>query len=138
MNPASPDDVLAQRIASLRELVDERDRRYEDRFRAMDEKTTLALASSEKAVTKAETATEKRFDSVNEFRGSLKDQAATLLPRNEADTRFKAMEEKLEGQAKVIGGLSESRSEKEGSSKTYILIVGFAIGLLAILLKFWK
>jgi len=88
-------DVLAAKLDALRELVDERDHRYEDRFRATDEKTSLALTSSEKAVSKAEIATEKRFDSVNEFRGQLKDQTATLLPRVEADARFKNLEDKI-------------------------------------------
>src|SRR5678815_2512757 len=82
--------ILSGEVRSINKVMDERDRRYEDRFRAMDEKTSLALTSSEKAVTKAETATEKRFDSVNEFRGSLKDQAANLIPRAEAEAKFNA------------------------------------------------
>jgi len=90
------DRRYVERFEALEKLAEERDRRYEDRFTAMDEKTGLALNSSKEAVIKAEAATEKRFDSVNEFRGSLKDQAATLLPRIEAETRFKALEDKLE------------------------------------------
>jgi hypothetical protein len=89
-------DVLLAKIETLQTVMDERDIRYEQRFKAMDEKTSLALTASEKAVAKAEIATEKRFDSVNEFRGQLKDQAATLVPRAEADSRFKGLEEKIE------------------------------------------
>jgi Ni,Fe-hydrogenase I large subunit len=87
---------MPESLSHLKEIMDERDRRYEDRFKAMDEKTSLALNASEKAVSKAETATEKRFDSVNEFRGQLKDQANSLMPREEASARFNAVEEKIE------------------------------------------
>jgi hypothetical protein len=96
MTDSERDDVLDTKITALRELVDERDRRYEDRFNAVDEKTTLALSTSKEANNKSEAATEKRFDSHNEFRGQLKDQAATFMPRAEADARFKSIEEKIE------------------------------------------
>lgn len=41
-----------------------------------------ALASSEKAIMKAETAADKRFDSVNEFRATLTDQASRFVTRD--------------------------------------------------------
>ena len=43
----------------------------------------FALQAAEKAVTKAELAAEKRFESVNEFRNQLKDQTGTFITRNE-------------------------------------------------------
>jgi hypothetical protein len=126
--PAPTIDTVSSRLAELKELMqtkfeatkniaDERDRRYEDRFKAMDEKTTLALASSEKAVTKAEIATEKRFDAVNEFRGSLSDLTSTMIPRAEANARFEALDSKNEDMKKEVGGLRESRSGGEGKDK---------------------
>lgn len=48
------------------------------------EKVALALDAAEKAIAKAEASTEKRFDSVNEFRQQLNDQARTFMPRTEA------------------------------------------------------
>jgi len=48
-----------------------------------DKQIALALNSAEKAVTKAETATEKRFESVNEFRLTLSDQTKTFVTRGE-------------------------------------------------------
>ncbi len=79
----------------IRDMMDERDRRYEQHFEAMDAKTTLALSASDKAVTKAEAATEKRFDTVNEFRATLSDQAGRLYSRAEAEAKFLAIEDKL-------------------------------------------
>lgn len=70
--------------SSMLRLLDERDRRYMQRFFdaeqavqaalvASDKLIAAALASAEKAVAKNETATEARFASVNEFRQSLDD-----------------------------------------------------------------
>ena len=89
----SPNEIL-EKINALIALMDERDKRYQGIFAAMKDRTELALAASEKAIIKAETATEKRFESVNEFRGSMKDQAALLMSRAEAEAKFKAIEEK--------------------------------------------
>jgi hypothetical protein len=123
--------ILSERIAALAKVGDERDRRYEDRFTAMDEKTGLALTSSEKAVNKADAATEKRFDGVNEFRETLKDQAATFITRAELNATVGAME-------KDISSLRESRSETSGSDRTAIYILGVLLVLAQIVLHFWK
>jgi hypothetical protein len=65
-------------------LLDERDKRFDQRFNQMD-----------RAVTKAEVATEKRFESVNEFRNTLADQQRTFIPRKEAEMLFKNINDKL-------------------------------------------
>jgi hypothetical protein len=85
--------VLLEKIAALRDVIDERDHRYEDRFRATDEKTSLALNSSEKAVTKAEVAMEKRFDNTNEWRAAMQDRDRNQVPRTEIDQRFSALKQ---------------------------------------------
>lgn len=133
-------DLTLSKIDALTRIIDERDRRYEDRFTAMDEKTGLALTSSEKAVTKAETATEKRFDAVNEFRGSLKDQADTMIPRSEANSKFKGVDDKIEEVKKDISVLRESRSKGSGKEEEHILFqgrkdwgIGIAVTIVAIL-----
>jgi hypothetical protein len=126
---------LRARLDSERELAKERDRRYEDRFTAMDEKTGLALTSSEKAVAKAETATEKRFDAVNEFRGQLKDQAATLLPRAEADAKFNSIDKDMEELKKTIA-LSQGRSSGFTASWGIAISVALlAIALIGLILR---
>jgi hypothetical protein len=83
--------VFDEKIDRVREVADERDRRYEERFKAMDEKTTLALNSSDKAVNKAEIAQEKRFDNTNEWRAAMQDRDRNQMPRVEIEQRFAAM-----------------------------------------------
>ena len=112
-------------LDGFRNLMDERDRRYDQRFEAMDEKTSLALTSSEKAVSKAEAATEKRFDAVNEFRGQLKDQAATLMPRAEADSKFKTLEDKLEEMKR--GSTVQTRWTMDKVLMLGVALIGWAI-----------
>ena len=140
-------DVLAAELRAHKALMDERDRRYEERFRSMDEKTQLALTSSEKAVTKAETATEKRFEGVNEFRETLSDQANTFLPRTEYASNHQGLVDKMEtikeGLTTQIVALRESRSASEG--KTTLLSgpwgpVGIIIVLIGIveIVVLWK
>jgi hypothetical protein len=82
------------------------DLRYQQRFdaqtNALDaalaaakEAVQTALVAAEKATTKAEVAADKRFEGVNEFRAQLADQAATLMPRVEAEQRISALAEKI-------------------------------------------
>ena len=55
------------------------------------DKVALALEAADKAITKAETATEKRFDSVNEFRATLADQSDAMLRKSEYRTNHDAL-----------------------------------------------
>src|SRR5688500_19776952 len=108
-------------IEGLNALISEHDRRYQQRYEsqqenvvaaltAQKEQVAAALMSADRAVVKAETASEKRFDAVNEFRATLADQAAQLMPRSEAESRLQALGEKL-------GDLNDriNRSEGKGS-----------------------
>jgi hypothetical protein len=88
------------------------------------EKSVTLLASSDRAISKAEVATEKRFESVNEFRQTLSDQTKTFISkvefealRDTANTRISGMSsrlDKIEGKAVglnagwiyLLGGLS--------------------------------
>ncbi len=87
---------------------------YSRRFEDLDAKTTLALAAADKAVTKAEIATEKRFEGVNEFRSTLADQAARLMPREEAVSKFENLEKDIGSLDKEIQTLREQRSGVTG------------------------
>ena len=86
---------MAELTLTLKDLIDERDKQYLQRFEAQQKAVAAALEAAKEAVTKAENAAEKRFDSVNEFRNTLKDQQLTLMSRAEAEVRFKAIEEKV-------------------------------------------
>lgn len=78
------------------------ERRLEDQQKAVDaalvaakEAVAAALAAAEKAVLKAESAADRRFEAVNEFRGTLSDQATRFPQRIEVDQQFLALSNKL-------------------------------------------
>lgn len=72
---------------------------------AAERAVATALLSAEKAVAKAEVAADKRFDSVNEFRSQLSDQAATFMPRREAEISHVAIIERVDATARKLGDL---------------------------------
>ncbi|MDX6479565.1 MAG: hypothetical protein QOG85_75 [Gaiellaceae bacterium] len=142
--------VVDEARQHLQRVMDERDLRYEQRFQmqeralgaalmAQKEAVAAALTAAERAVTKAELAADKRFESVNEFRGQLADQAATLLSRTEAGVEFGNYREKLETLVSRIDSLATriERSEAKGAglkdSWGYLIgLVSLIGGLLAI------
>jgi len=67
------DVVLKHQYDNYNMMLAERDERVIQKYQAM-----------ELAVNKAEAATEKRFESVNEFRAQLGDQSRTFMPRIES------------------------------------------------------
>lgn len=106
-------------LRSIESLMDERDRRYEDKFRALDSATEKALAAvreqtasafkaNETAISKAEEAQRSYNERSNEFRGQLDDQAKRLMSREEALSKFVAYDEKLDDCKSEIGKLREA------------------------------
>jgi len=106
-------------VGGLRELFirinRERDLRYEQRFAAQQEAlgaaldaaekaVAAALAAADRAVSKAEVANEKRFDSVNEFRGTLTDQASKFINRSEHDIVTDGLQKAISSVAERLDG----------------------------------
>lgn len=124
------DDVIDSRRDALQKLTDERDRRYEQRFAAQEAAVQNALNSAEKAVTKAEIATEKRFEGVNEFRGQLADQARTFLPRQEYTVQHDPLVDRV---AKLETANVSADSQRAGSNTTVAYIISALIAATAII-----
>lgn len=117
--------ALLTRLVALEKMLDEREERTKERFAAMDRSVCAALASSDKAISKAETATEKRFDGVNEFRDTLRDQAATLLSRSEYLIQHKALEARFtQIEDKVSTIENRTIGKKEGLSFVGQIVLG--------------
>jgi hypothetical protein len=121
-------------VSGLREVLDERDERYKQRAASQDKAVASALETSEKAIIKAESATEKRFDSVNEFRATLADQATRLMPRVEYSVQHEAMVEKVQfveaRLAEVQKELSAIQARGGGLKEAY----GYVIALISVVM----
>jgi hypothetical protein len=93
----------------LQSQIDEINAQADGRFRAQERLTEVRLAAAaiavdtalysvEKATVKAEVANEKRFDSVNEFRGALADAQSHFVTRVEHESwgqRLDSLEKRL-------------------------------------------
>lgn len=139
-------EVLAAKLEGNQALQAERDRRYTERFdaqeranaialAAVEKANQVALAAAEKAVLKAENAAERRFESQNEFRGTLSDQARTLMPRAEVEALVLGINDKLKR-------LDDSQIANAGKGAgigaivSYLFAVaGIAVAIAAVLFK---
>ncbi len=136
-------------LQHLLSLVGANDHRYEQRFKDLEQfissamltqkdAVSAALAAADRAVQKAETASEKRFDAVNEFRETLADQQRNLMPRSEVDVLQRAQAEKISSlEAAVtqkLGSLEKQfdamQAEQRGVKGGY----GYAVGIVGFLL----
>lgn len=118
-------------VTTLKEYM-ERGFEYQDKavqaaLAAQEKAVAAALTAAKEAVLKAEAASEKRFESVNEFRATLSDQTNTLMPRQEYTVQHKALEDKL---TDLTNRLNKSDGVKQGSEVTIGKIYA-AVGVVA-------
>jgi len=114
-------NILEQRDIRHQQRFDAQQSALRDTFTGLEKQFTIAMLAAEKAVTKAETAAERRFDAVNEFRNALSDQATKLLTRSEAEAHFSALLDKIDGNttqvakveldAKLLGSSAVKRED---------------------------
>jgi hypothetical protein len=115
----------------LETLIDRSSSQTVEHIKSVRDLTTQALMASREAILKAEAATEKRFESVNEFRATLDQQQRTLMPRAEAEIRFQSLVDQLT----VLRNRTEQRvGWKEGVAYA-VAAAGFIVALAAVLLK---
>jgi hypothetical protein len=111
---------------------------------AQADKVALALAASDKAVLKAENATEKRFEGVNEFRAQLTDQANTFMPRLEAEQRTAQNTEKIGAVNDRLIELTRRIDQDAGrgaghadSTKNLVTIIGIVLAAITVLISIY-
>jgi len=117
------------KIVDLRELKAHELQAIEQRFQLSKEAVADALQAAKEAVTKAEDATERRFSSVNEFRATLSDQAAQLMPRAEAQTRCETLQANV---ARIELDMRGSISNSGGKSNAYTQFIATGLAVAAI------
>jgi len=106
-----------------------------DAILSVKESAALALESAKEANRKNEVQSDKRFESVNEFRGQLKDQTATFVPRSEFLGSIASLTDKMESNTKLLvaridlisNRVVESNAQATGSSQVWVVLG--AVGL---------
>lgn len=113
----------------LNEKIIALDRVMEEKLEAQSNLVNQRAESAERAIAKVEVATEKRFENVNEFRGQLKDQAATFMSRVEIESRFNANVER-------ITRLESSRDNLTGRFAMLGLALSFGLTVVGLIFKY--
>lgn len=112
---------------------------FDQRFVDVEKQTTLALAASEKAVSKAETAAERRFEGINEFRAALNDASVNNITRAEAEAQFTNLREKLLDTGTRLERLEAGGTGRaDGSRQVQALvfaIIGAMVGLTGVIIS---
>jgi hypothetical protein len=115
-----------------RQRFDAQQKAVVDALLAAEKAVNAALASADRAVVKAETASEKRFESVNEFRAVLISQSASLMPRTEVDGRLAAVNEKIDDIKTRIDRGEGGRGQQAASQTTMIAVAGVVAAFFGI------
>ncbi len=103
--------------------------------KAAKEGVNAAMASAEKAILKAETATEKRFDSVNEFRQAMRDQQDNFANKSETNMRLDDIIKRLD---RVTLGMESSSGRSSGIVLAAILVGWVLTFTVAVIALFWR
>lgn len=152
------DKLVGEKLAAIEKLMTERDRRYDERFEAQKdavqaalvaakELTAAAFAAAKEAISKSELSQTVYNQTHNDLTRKMDAQYKEMLPRTEADARFKGTEEKISELREFrsqYGGSQDQRNERRGTAQWAITagiaiagtIVAAAIFAMGILIKF--
>jgi hypothetical protein len=95
----------------LLETINERDRKYEQRFKNIDTNTKDALATADDNIRGALAALDRRFGSVNEFRAQLADTQSNFARKSDMDALLTALEKSQLKSEKAIEDRFHSANE---------------------------
>jgi hypothetical protein len=119
--------------ADLLARIEGLDRLFTASSQQSKERVDLALAASKEAVSKAEIATEKRFDAVNEFRGALSDQTNRLMPRAEYEVQHRALIDRIDLAAAALTRLEAGIAGKgAGIGSVGSIFIGTMVAVAAL------
>lgn len=103
-------------------------KQLDERKVAQEFAINAALLSAKEAVLKAEIATEKRFEGVNEFRQSLNDQQALFMPREVSDAQISELRKQI---AALTTRLDRSVGKEAGTKQ----IIGYMFAAATVIIS---
>ena len=149
-------DEVDRRVAALREVMDERDRRYTERdaarqtaidaaLKSAETLTSSTFAASEKAISKAEANADKWRENANEWRTAMNDRETKFAPRIEIENRLKGLEEKIaelretwSGSTGSTRGAQTFKEDRRASIGMVIGVAGFCLAVATTLFALLK
>jgi hypothetical protein len=131
-------ELLTAQINNIKTLIDANDKNYNQRFENVINATQAALAAADRAVNKAEMASEKRFEAVNEFRATLADQQRNLMPRGEVEILVKGINDRIEILSlQQVTRVGQALGVKEGWGWA-VGVLGIVTAMIAVTISFIK
>jgi hypothetical protein len=116
-------------IVSLREYVD-------FRFAAIKEKSDVQAESIKTATEILARQLDKRLESMNEFRESLRDQNSTFLRKEEYDTRHGAMEFRISALEISKAELCGKASQSSVNITTALAVFSIFISIVSVMVHY--
>jgi len=108
-------------------------REFEARFDALKQEIaaqkdsiTIAMAAADRAITKAETAVEKRFENSNEWRNTVETLQRTYMPRAEFEQVSRTLSDKIATNSEAL----KARDDRGAGSHQTWLMLGLALSVL--------
>lgn len=110
----------------------------ESKIEGVEKNAALALSASEKAITKAEAAAEKRADASNEIRAAMVDQQKNFANLAQTNLQFANLTQRIEAVERAIAS-SKDKSAGVGQTWGLLAAVIFAtaamVGLIFVVLR---
>jgi len=117
-------------LKRLEGIINERDRFYVAQIAGLKELIGQSLTAADRALQKAESTSEKRFDSVNEFRGAMGDMQKHFIRSDVVESRLGAMDEKL-------NELFRWREAQKGRGNALADVWGWVVAAATIVISFF-
>jgi hypothetical protein len=128
-------------LAGLRELMQETDKRYAERFQAQEKFHAAALAASEKQVALAEANAEKWRANANEWRGAMDDREGKFVLKDSLGPELSALHKEvdvLRENAQLTAGKGAGMTTMWGYVTAAVTLLISVLGAFGIVLHFSK
>ena len=107
------------------------------RFDMLTKLFETRLISSERAIEVASGIMEKRLESMNEFRDTLKDQASTFITRTESEAKRDQIAHDVESLKRSFAMMEGKASQKTMNMTMFISITGVLMSVFGLLHDAW-
>lgn len=138
MNPPSSSWTLESLKQHIEDIISGCDRRHSTCLEHLQDMANQAREDAREAIAKAERASEKRFDSVNEFRAVLSDQQQRLIPREEAIAKIEGLQERIDLVAARIDKMEGSGIGKHALWGYFVGAIGVIIMIISVIVMVLK
>jgi len=126
----------------LREYIEKRFDLLADesnfRHAAAEKQVSAALAASKEAISKAEAATNARFEAGNEIRNAMIDRERMFIPRAEVEAREAAMGTRVAALEKRQDANAAERAGIKGGYGYAVGVVGFVLAIVSVVVMLMK